>query len=331
MNPSSPNLYRDTHGAVVSTELIFVALLALLGLIAGTVSVRDAVVAELADIAGMGQDLTQSFSYSGTVNHSASVAGSSVTDETDFCDSPEDIAGASDNCIVFDSLPLNEGETVSSFARVLSFTFEDGNANDTSTSGEDNSGTIVGDPVFDNGEVTFDGDDKINVASTPDINLGIHGTRTIVIDFTPDDVTSRQVIYEEGGGTRGLNIYLVDGELYFGGWNIPDGESGWDPAYLSTPVTAGTNYSVALVLDGGPTVEPGALTAYVNGVSIGSVAGSQLWQHGGGIGFGGINGRTIFHDIGAVTSDATDSCFMGSIQNVDFYDRALTATEVSNL
>jgi len=79
----------------------------------------------------------------------------------------------------------------------------------------------------------------------------------------------------------------------------PVSESGWTPTFISTPIVAGTDYSVTLVLDGDSTVQPGALSGYLDGSLFGSADGSQLWSHGGGIGIGGTNGFTILHTGGA--------------------------------
>ncbi|MBI3313995.1 MAG: hypothetical protein HYZ83_07150, partial [Candidatus Omnitrophica bacterium] len=60
-------------------------------------------------------------------------------------------------------------------------------------------------------------DDLKAIANTPDINLGIHTERTVSIWFRVEDPsinTRKQVIYEEGGAGRGLNMYVYDGKLY---------------------------------------------------------------------------------------------------------------------
>ena len=62
-----------------------------------------------------------------------------------------------------------------------------------------------------------------------------HAQRTISLWFRADDVSinsRNQVLYEEGGTTRGLNIYLKNGSLYVGGWN--SSESGWSGTFLSS-------------------------------------------------------------------------------------------------
>ena len=101
-------LWNDDAGFIVSIELVLIATIAVIGLIAGLTSVRDGVVSELSDVAGSVQDLNQSYSFNGVTGHAASTAGSDFVDATDFCDDADDIAGQADNCITFDGAPSNE-------------------------------------------------------------------------------------------------------------------------------------------------------------------------------------------------------------------------------
>ena len=104
-------LWNDEAGFVVSAELILVATIAVLGLIVGLASVRDAVTSELSDVAGALQDVNQSYSYFTIVGHSAAVAGSDYTDLTDFCDGIEDTTDSDDNCIEHTGGPVNENSS----------------------------------------------------------------------------------------------------------------------------------------------------------------------------------------------------------------------------
>ena len=98
----------DDRGAVVSIELVLVASVALLGLIVGGVSFRDAVVSEISDVAGSVQDANQSFSINGVVGGSYSVAGMSYGDQLDVNDDPGDVAGQADNCLLITVTPTSE-------------------------------------------------------------------------------------------------------------------------------------------------------------------------------------------------------------------------------
>ncbi len=103
-------LIRDDRGFVISIELVLLASIAVIGLIAGFSAMRDAVLSELSDVAGSVQSLNQSYIYYGVQGHSGATAGSSHVDRLDFCDSPGDEERAMDNCLVITSEnTLDEG------------------------------------------------------------------------------------------------------------------------------------------------------------------------------------------------------------------------------
>lgn len=92
---------RQDHGTVISTELLCVATIAIVGLVVALTSLRDAAISELSDVAGAVQDFNQCYSFNPAAGHSATTHGSSFLDATDHCDEPGDVAGAIQNCIVF--------------------------------------------------------------------------------------------------------------------------------------------------------------------------------------------------------------------------------------
>jgi Flp pilus assembly pilin Flp len=79
-------LWNDQRGFVISTELVLIAVLLVIGLIAGLTTLRDQVVQELGDLAAAIGAINQSYSFSGVTGHSASTAGSVFADLADFCD-----------------------------------------------------------------------------------------------------------------------------------------------------------------------------------------------------------------------------------------------------
>ena len=52
------HLVTDNHGFVVSIELVLMASIAMIGLVVGMSSVRDAVISEISDMSGAVQDLS---------------------------------------------------------------------------------------------------------------------------------------------------------------------------------------------------------------------------------------------------------------------------------
>lgn len=206
-------------------------------------------------------------------------------------------------------------------------------AADTSESGGNNVGWLYGDITSVNGRIgkaaAFDGSDVVQIKNSKDINLGTHAERTISLWFQVDDASAdrKQVLYEEGGGARGLNIYVEDDLLYFGGWNGP--ESGWKGSWISTDkVTSGKWHHAALVLDGDKTLKSNAFTAYVDGKKIGQMEGSQIWEHPDGIGIGNVYGNTKFHDgVGTHRGNG----LVGAIDEFTIFNSALSDGQLQQL
>lgn len=236
------------------------------------------------------------------------------------------------------------GDFVGDLSRdlIMHLQFEDAGkqAEDSSSQGNDNRGFLRNGAEFrldeqHGGVVAFDGkNDYIQVNNSKDINLGTHAQRTVSIWFKVENINNtdrKQVIYEEGGATRGLNIYVEDGLLYVGGWNRS--ESKWSGTYLSTDtIESGTWHHVALVLDaqaGARTVQSGAFSAYLDGNKFGEGKGSQLWSRSDKIGLGSLNKGTRFHD-GTAKGTGTRA-LAGSLDEVRLYNRSLSAQEIAML
>ena len=96
-------LWNDEAGFIVSTELILIATIVVIGLVVGLAAVRDAVTAELSDVAGAINDMDQSYTVWGITGHSAAVSGSDYADRQDFCDGDDDAPNQIDNCIVINN------------------------------------------------------------------------------------------------------------------------------------------------------------------------------------------------------------------------------------
>jgi len=79
-------LWNEETGAIISAEIILVASILVIGVIAGLKSLRDSVVTELADVAQAISNINQSYSFSGASGHHAFNPGSQFVDLADFCD-----------------------------------------------------------------------------------------------------------------------------------------------------------------------------------------------------------------------------------------------------
>ena len=221
---------------------------------------------------------------------------------------------------------------------IASYSFDDTEGNvvtDSSEEGEDNSAQRFG-ASYQEGprgrHLRLGGNDLAKIANTQDINLGIQKQRTVSLRFKVDNksVDSRkQVLYEEGAGFRGLNAYVYDDKLFVGGWNEPTRESGWDGTWLNTSdIQNDTWHRLTLVIDGDVTTQSDAMTAYLDGEAFGTGEASQLWSHSGGIGLGGVNGGTKFHDG---LKPGGGNGLAGALDEVRIFNSALTGEQVQNI
>lgn len=82
------DLWKDSRGFVVNSELILLATVLVIGMVTGLTSIRDQVAQELGDVATAIGSLNQSYSFGAITLDGASVAGSVFSDARDFCDTP---------------------------------------------------------------------------------------------------------------------------------------------------------------------------------------------------------------------------------------------------
>lgn len=176
----------------------------------------------------------------------------------------------------------------------------------------------------------FDGiDDLMRFSDHPELNTGgPYDDKVIVIVFkSSDNISDKQVIYEQGGGTRGLNIYLLGGQLYFNGWNRNNDDSGattpWNPVYVSTPVMTNTNYVAVLRYS----YTNNRMQGYLQGQLAGETLGiGRLFNHSDDGAIGGVQGSTYYHNG---TSDRT--YFKGHISEVIKYNGGLSDANLQGL
>lgn len=171
--------------------------------------------------------------------------------------------------------------------------------------------------------------------SSEDINLQDTTTaRTMFVNFrTGDDVTTRQMIYEQGGNERGINVHIHNDSIYVNTYDLlvdGDGTPAFGPIYVSNKVQRNWNYTVTLVYEGSVGNLTGTIRAYLNGTPFSSgVAGGvgSLAEHIGEPCIGGVNGRAVMHDgyvADAIGSPNTDRfSFKGLMGEYISYSEAL--------
>ena len=207
-----------------------------------------------------------------------------------------------------------------------------GNLPDNSSNGND--GNLVGAPQTVaglNGEaLQFDGvGDGIHLPDAAGINLSTHQNHTVIAVFNCDDVTKseKQVVYEEGGTTRGLVIYVHEGQIYAGGWNLSDYTPEWTGTYLSAPIGSGEWHAVAAVLRGGTAAqEDDKFEMWLDGELIAKGPGGEFRSRSNDNGIGYHNSETKYHDG---NNSTTGDYFGGVIDEVWILNVALGEAELS--
>lgn len=162
------------------------------------------------------------------------------------------------------------------------------------------------------------------------INTDDYLKKTHAIAFeTGSDVTSTQMLYEQGGGLRGLNMFIDNGNLYGAVWNLL--EENWGYKELATGLEADTAYTSILVMDGELPAD-GYSYLYQNGVLVDSTGGvgsgiGMLYAHDNNIGIGQVQESTRVHDV----TFSNPAFFDGEIEKLIHYNVALSGTDIDDL
>lgn len=198
----------------------------------------------------------------------------------------------------------------------------------------DLSASINGEPIvrfFPNKFLQFVSADDIN-------NAGPYTERTTILAFrTGTDVSTRQILYEQGGNVRGLNIYIYQDSLFMGAYDLindPDGTPGWGYTYTKVPVQPNTVFVVSHLFDGPLGATTGNITGYLNGQIFSSYAGGSgpaagvgsLWTHPNTPGLGSCNGQTVVEG-NTVINNTGGFPFLGDMAELIAYNKILNDAE----
>ncbi|MCK5173433.1 MAG: hypothetical protein KAR47_08580, partial [Planctomycetes bacterium] len=173
-----------------------------------------------------------------------------------------------------------------------------------------------------NGEpaIEFDGTGvHLDVADSDYINKTTHDAKTLLVVFrTSSDVTTRQMLWEQGGAVRGLNFYIAEGNLYINGWdNNASSVPQWGPTFLNSGISGDTTYIATLVMDS----TAGTFKGFISGGAIGDVNSiGTLGAHTNDCALGHTESATIVHNGGK--KDASD--FAGLIAEFHSFDAVLS-------
>lgn len=211
--------------------------------------------------------------------------------------------------------------------------FDDGTARDSSN--RRIHGTLIGKPTsvdgFSGKALKFVGGQGIKIPDSRWINTrGPFSNRTVGALFYCNNVNQaqKQVIFEAGGITKGLAIYVYNSRIYVGAWNVPT--INWNGAYLFTGIKSKRWYYVALVIRNARNkVESNKFEMWLEGELIGKAKGAYLQAHGQDIGIAHVSQHTKYHDGSGRGRDV--DWFEGLIDEIVIYNRALNEANLTRL
>jgi len=219
------------------------------------------------------------------------------------------------------------------------YLFENVGADVPDDSANSHTANLVGNPqVVDSPggkSLLFNGiNDGVHIPDSAMIgNTGTHQNRTVIAVFNCADVSKsdKQVVFDEGGYTRGLSIYVHEGLVYGAGWNKGgDYSPEWSPgAFISAPIGSNEWHSVAIVLrDGGVGQEDDKFEMWMDGALIGRGPGGELRGHSNDNAIGYAKENVVFHDG---NGSADGHYFEGMIDEIWIINTALTEPELISL
>lgn len=161
---------------------------------------------------------------------------------------------------------------------------------------------------------------------------GPYQNRTWYFEFqTSTDIESRQVIYEQGGGATGLNLFIENGKIFGSIYNQIGSQKAepheiWGPVVHAKELQANTSYRAALLFG-----EDLTWKLWLNGEEIASTQiPTPLHKHGDSSAIGGVSRFTRFPQEGQVNADKGFP-YHGTLKALLIFDKALSSGELDGL
>ena len=169
----------------------------------------------------------------------------------------------------------------------------------------------------------LDGTAGVAIPNSTVLNLMTVNQRMISVWFRTQQPASnqKQVIYEEGNVSRGLNIYLHQGKLYAGGWDqaVP-----WQAWMAIDDILHQVWYHFVLYFDAAAGLQAGLLDTEVAALAT----AAPISSHPGDVWIG-TSGSTMFHDTGF--ADVPPQPFVGEIDDLRVYNHLLLFQEIEGI
>ncbi|MDR9399329.1 MAG: Calx-beta domain-containing protein [Salibacter sp.] len=248
--------------------------------------------------------------------------------QNSFCQTPGGVATTTEvkfwyDVAEFSSAPNNTSISTWNNKGGNSEDATQGNGSEQPTLKNNTSNQVNGFPV-----IRFDGsNDALGIANNSDLNSGgPWDERTFSLAFkTGSDVSSQQVLYEEGGGIRGFSFIIDGGQLHVSAWNLNnDGAaSPWGHESDNFNISSNEEYILTVVYDGGTSSSNGTVDFYLNSTQSRQLNFiGTLYGHTGDIYFGYTEGS-----LDQNSSSLNSNHYSGDILEFIVADYAVSTSE----
>lgn len=174
---------------------------------------------------------------------------------------------------------------------------------------------------LNNASTSFDGTSaRVDIPNDILVNTDPAGypARTVELTFEANNLSGRQVLFEEGGTGNAIALYLDNDRVYFAARDAGD----FGPFDISAQVQANTVYQASFVFDSASST----FTGYLDGEVVGTgTVTNDFPAHGGAVAIGRNSGGTFFHD-GA--NGGNGEYFDGRISDFALYNSVLSQSDL---
>lgn len=208
--------------------------------------------------------------------------------------------------------------------------FTDNSIKNSANQGSDNTGTLVGDIDYGNGILYLNGETHIDINKNDFQSLS---NRTIHFHYYGEDETTPQILYKEGNLENGLSIVIAGGNLISTIWKTISGVLNES----KTNITIATNqwYAVTVSFNGvnktlttslynnNRLLNRNTLNLSYNSISMSSTSTISLG--------GAIEETRVLLNGDSSSTILNNKNFIGFLDDVHIYNRALSQTDISLL
>ena len=166
---------------------------------------------------------------------------------------------------------------------------------------------------------------QLTAASSPDLNETSLDEFSVSLWFhTRDQVDGTRVLYQQGDETKGLILYLIDGQLYAGAWDM---SVGWTGTWLTAPTQNYAWQHVTLTID----ATADTMSLYSDGFLVDEGFAGVVPAHAPASIASSTSATRIWNPTQGAVETVTPESWLGWVDDVRVYRRVLNSVDALEL